>query len=62
MFVEIGEGEGQQNIGTEIQFDDDPRLTPSMRQRSEQERAIIVKATTNSDGKLRASADLRVRN
>jgi protocatechuate 3,4-dioxygenase beta subunit len=62
MFVEIGEGEDQQNIGTEIQFDDDPRLTPSMRQRSEQERAIIVKATTNSDGKLRASADLRVRN
>lgn len=62
MFVDIGEGESQQHIGTEIQFDDDPRLTPTMRQRSEKERAVIVKTTRDGKGTLHAVADLRVRN
>jgi protocatechuate 3,4-dioxygenase beta subunit len=46
---------------TEIQFDDDPRLTPAWRKRSQQERFIIVKVAADSGNRQRVEVELRMR-
>jgi protocatechuate 3,4-dioxygenase beta subunit len=61
IFVEIADGPEKQGIGTEIQFEDDPRLTSRMRERSNQEGALIRRSRRGSDGILRVEADLSVR-
>jgi protocatechuate 3,4-dioxygenase beta subunit len=44
----------------EIQFDDDPRLTPAQRKHSAQEGAMIVKVTKESDGSERCHAAFKL--
>ena len=46
---------------TEIQFDDDPRLTAEWRKRSQQERFIIAKVTSGSGNQKRIEVELRLR-
>jgi protocatechuate 3,4-dioxygenase beta subunit len=46
---------------TEIQFDDDPRLTAEWRKRSQQEGFIIAKVTTDSEHHMRVEVELKMR-
>jgi hypothetical protein len=41
-------GQSSSSLVTEIQFDDDPRLTPEWRRRSQQERFVIAKVEKDS--------------
>lgn len=61
VFVEFTTVSGTQNIGTEIQFEDDPRLTTTMRERSKNEGAHICRVKRGADGVLRVEADLSLR-
>jgi protocatechuate 3,4-dioxygenase beta subunit len=60
--VEI-EGQDKQagNLTTEIQFDDDPRLTVRWRQRSQQEGFVIGKVEKDPDGPHRVEIELKLR-
>ena len=51
-------GMGQRHLTTEIQFDDDPRLTAEWRRRSQQERFVIAKVTIDSAGRQQAVTDV----
>jgi protocatechuate 3,4-dioxygenase beta subunit len=45
---------------TEIQFEDDPRLTPRMRDRSRAEQFVIAPVVKEPDGSQRVEVDLRL--
>jgi len=57
LFVEAGTGAETHTLGSEIQFEDDLRLTPTMRERSRQEGALIRPAKRDANGVLRVEAD-----
>jgi len=61
VFVEFTPASGTQNLGTEIQFEDDPRLTSTMRERSKNEGAHICRVKRGADGVLRVETDLSLR-
>ena len=42
------------SMGTEVLFDDDPRLTPEKRMKALRSRDVVVRAEKNPDGSLRA--------
>ena len=46
---------------TEIQFDDDPRLTAEWRKRSQEEGFVIAKITTDSKNQKRVEVELKMR-
>jgi protocatechuate 3,4-dioxygenase beta subunit len=48
------------SLVTEIQFDDDPRLTPEWRRRSQQERFVIAKVGKDSQGRQQVRVELVV--
>jgi hypothetical protein len=45
---------------SEIQFDNDPRLTQDMRERSRREGLFIFPVTRDSNGIQRVTADFRI--
>jgi protocatechuate 3,4-dioxygenase beta subunit len=49
------------NLITEIQFDDDPRLTTVRRQQSKNEGFVIAKVTAGSDKRKRVEVELKMR-
>jgi protocatechuate 3,4-dioxygenase beta subunit len=54
-------GVGAGSLATEIQFDDDPRLTPAWRHRSQQEGFHIAKVDTDSSGVQHVNVEIRMR-
>ncbi|MBK7600252.1 MAG: hypothetical protein IPJ07_17725 [Acidobacteria bacterium] len=46
---------------TEIQFDDDPRLTAEWRERSQREGFVIARVTTDSENHQRVEVELKMR-
>jgi protocatechuate 3,4-dioxygenase beta subunit len=46
---------------TEIQFDDDPRLTAEWRKRSQKEGFVIAKVRTDSENRQRVEVELKMR-
>jgi protocatechuate 3,4-dioxygenase beta subunit len=58
--VEIQGPDGRGPV-TEIRFDDDPRLTPVMRQRSREEGFLICPVTRRADGAQEVTADFHFR-
>lgn len=60
-FVTAGEGQGAGSVGLEIQFADDPRLTPAMLERSKRDGSIICKTRPAPDGTLHADVDITMR-
>jgi len=60
--VEIESGKDNPTpLATEIQFDDDPRLTPEMRRRSRQEGFVIGKIHKSLDGVQRMQVEIKIR-
>jgi protocatechuate 3,4-dioxygenase beta subunit len=58
--VEIhGKAEGPANIGTEIRFDDDPRLTPEWRKHSQQAGFVIAKVKKDSEDRQQVEVELK---
>jgi protocatechuate 3,4-dioxygenase beta subunit len=53
--------EGAGSFTTEIQFDDDPRLTPEWRKRSQQEGFVIGKVEKDSQGRHQVEIELKMR-
>jgi protocatechuate 3,4-dioxygenase beta subunit len=47
-------------LTTEINFDDDPRLSGAMRRRAERERFVICRVTRGADGGQRVDAELKL--
>lgn len=54
-------GAGAAVLVTEIRFDDDPRMTPAMRERSEQEGYLVRAVTRDAHGDLHVTADFSLR-
>lgn len=61
-FADIPAAGESQHIGAEIQFEDDTRLTPTMRERSRREGAVIAKPAKGKDGISRVEVELSARN
>lgn len=59
--VEIERADKPGNLITEIQFDDDTRLTAAWRKRSQQEGFVIAKVTSDSDNRKRIEVELKMR-
>jgi len=57
--IEAG-GQEHRPLISEIQFDDDPRLTPEMRERSRRERLLIFPVARDAHGSQRVKADFRI--
>jgi protocatechuate 3,4-dioxygenase beta subunit len=53
---------GSRGVGltTEINFDDDPRLSGEMRRRAERERFVIGRVTRGDDGVQQVNAELKL--
>ena len=49
------------SMGTEVLFDDDPRLTPEKRMQALRSRDVVVRADLQPDGSLRAEASFALR-
>jgi protocatechuate 3,4-dioxygenase beta subunit len=54
-------GKRSGNLVTEIQFDDDPRLTAAWRKRSQQEGFVIGKVKTDSGNRQQVEVELKMR-
>jgi protocatechuate 3,4-dioxygenase beta subunit len=52
--------DGKSVMVGEVQFDDDPRLTPQQRKHSAQEGAVIVEVTKEADGSQRCHAVFKI--
>jgi len=60
--VEIERADKQAgNFTTEVQFDDDPRLTAQWRKRSQQEGFVIGKVKKDSETRQHVEVDLKLR-
>ena len=57
--IEVG-GARPHTFISEIQFEDDPRLTPEMRARSQREKLFIFPVTRDAQGIQRVKADFRI--
>jgi protocatechuate 3,4-dioxygenase beta subunit len=51
---------GRRTLITEIQFEDDPRQTPEMRERGSREKSLLVPVTRDTSGVQRVRADFIV--
>jgi protocatechuate 3,4-dioxygenase beta subunit len=59
--IEIARTKDPGSFTTEIQFEDDPRLTPEMRKRSQQEGFVIAPVQKRGDSVQQVRVDLKVR-
>jgi protocatechuate 3,4-dioxygenase beta subunit len=60
--IEVGRGEERSTeLTTEIQFDDDPRLTTAWRTRSRQEGFVIAKVNQGADNVQRVQVEIKLR-